>query len=550
MQPRSQRLTALIWIVVASAAVALAGAGWALSHRLLPPRAQPTAIAGPTISLAILSFRNASVDPALDSLGSSLSEVLRTELGQSSRVRTVPSDRLHQVLQDLRIAPGATLSPTDLTRVADFTGAKRVLWGQFARFGNAIRIDATLQDLDRDQGVSINATASNQASVLSAVAELAETVRQNLARGSPDILNELKATARTPSTSSVGALRLYDEGRELTRLGQREDALRRFEAATKADSNFALAFSALAQAHATGGRDAEALQSSRRALDLSGALPLQERYLIAANHYQIVHDTPKAIESYENLVKASPGDAMIRFELGGLYEQSGSFDQARLHFAKAVELDPKFVDGLLALGRIEIKRGKPQDSLEHLNAALTLAIQVENDEARAGILQATGIAYKRMERPQEALRRYTESLEIKRRLGQKRGMAASLGEIAQIEEALGQQHEAEQHYRDALKLQRDIGDKSGTSSTLINLASLLNEELARPDEALPLLREALQIRRDAGNENGEALVLNNIGTVYLEKGQYAEGQTYFERALEIRRRPRSRKTLRIRCTTR
>jgi eukaryotic-like serine/threonine-protein kinase len=74
-----------------------------------------------------------------------------------------------------------------------------------------------------------------------------------------------------------------------------------------------------------------------------------------------------------------------------------------------VELDPKFVDGLLAFGRVEIKRGHPQDSLDRLNGALTLAIQLSNDEARANILQAIGVAYKRMNRPDEALKRYEES---------------------------------------------------------------------------------------------------------------------------------------------
>ena len=49
---------------------------------------------GPVVSLAVLPFRNASGDPTLDSLGASLSQVLSSELGQSSRVRTVPADRL------------------------------------------------------------------------------------------------------------------------------------------------------------------------------------------------------------------------------------------------------------------------------------------------------------------------------------------------------------------------------------------------------------------------------------------------------------------------
>ena len=521
---------------VAAACVFLAAIAIALvlRGRMGPARTAPPAAGGPTISLAILPFRNASGDPTLDSLGSSLGEVLRTELGQSARVRTVPSDRLHQVLQDLRIAPNATLAPTELARVADFTSARSVLWGQYTRFGNAIRIDATLQDLDRGQSVPLNAMAPNEGSLLSAITELAAAVRQSLARGSADVLNELNLTAGKPSTSSFEALRLYDEGLQLTREGKQQAALKSFEAATKADGNFALAFSGLAQAYATLGYDAEAAQASRRAMSLGETLPPQEKYLISANHYRIVNDTPKAIESYENLAKASPNSATVQFDLGTLYEKNGAFDQARERFAKVVALDPKFVDGLRALGRVEIRRGNPQGSLDHLNTALTLAIQLENDEARADVLQAIGVAYKRLNRLDEALRRYEESLEIKRRLGQKRGMAASLGEIAQIQQVKGQMREAEQSYREALSLQREIGDKAGISTSLVNLAALVNEDLGRPDDALPLLREALQIRRDAGNANGEALVLNNIGSVYDGKGQYSEAQTYFERALELR----------------
>ena len=83
-------------------------------------------------------------------------------------------------------------------------------------------------------------------------------------------------------------------------------------------------------------------------------------------------------------------------------------------------------------------------------------------------------------------------------------------------------------------MQREIGDQSGIATSLTNLAVMLNESIGRPDAALPLLREALQIRRGTSDKSGEALVLNNIGSVYLAKAQYADAQTYFERALELR----------------
>ena len=525
-------------LVLALAAVLVIGvgvAGWLLRDRIgLGAGTTVAPPTGPVVSLAVLPFRNASGDPTLDSLGASLSQVLSSELGQSSRVRTVPADRLHQVLKDLRIAANATPAPAELVRVADFTNARRVLWGQISRFGNAVRIDATLQDLDRDASVALTATAPNEASFLTAISTLADAVRQELARGTPDILTELKATAWKPSTSSFEAMRLYSEGMQLTQQGTHQEARKRFDAATKQDGNFALAYSALGRTYASLGYDNEAMQASRRAMSLAEALPAQEKYLIAANHYRIANDTDKAIESYQNLVKTSPNSAMIQFDLGGLYEQSGKLDQAREHFVKVVELDPKFVEGLLARGRIEIRRRQPQDALAHLNGALALAVQLNNEEARSNILHATGIAYQRLGRPEEAQRQFEQSLEIKRRLNDKRGMASTLGELAIIQERAGKTREAEASFREALRLQREISDKAGQSVTLLNLAVLFNETLGRPDDALPLMREALQLRRDLGNPAAVALVLNNIGNVYLAKGEFSEAQTNFERALEIR----------------
>ena len=150
---------------------------------------------------------------------------------------------------------------------------------------------------------------------------------------------------------------------------------------------------------------------------------------------------------------------MVQFDLGGLYEQSGALDQAREHFAKVVELDPKFVEGLLALGRVEIRRGNPQPSLEHLDRALSLAIQLDKDEARANVLQAIGIAVHAPQPPDEALKRYEESLEIKQRLGNKRGMAASYVQIGEVQTDVGQSRARPSR---ATARQRNCGARSAT----------------------------------------------------------------------------------------
>src|SRR5437660_1677440 len=94
------------WIGVAVAVVVLAVSGFLLRDKLFGPSAKTAAaVVKPEVSLAILPFRNASNDASLDWLGSSVADMLTTDVGQSSRVRTISPDRLHQVLSDLRITP-------------------------------------------------------------------------------------------------------------------------------------------------------------------------------------------------------------------------------------------------------------------------------------------------------------------------------------------------------------------------------------------------------------------------------------------------------------
>ncbi len=520
------------WIASGLAVLVLVIAGIVFRQKILSkPAAKQTAAVQP-ISLAILPFRNASGDSALDWLGPSLAEMLATDVGQSAYLRTVSSDRLHQILHDLRISADSNLDPDTLRRVAEFTNADRLVWGQYAKFGDQIRIDATLQDLKRQRAIPLKVEAPNEKELLPAIAQLAQSIQQDLALSS-DIVKELQAKSLKPSSKSIQALRYYSEGLQLAREGKNLEAVKKFETSTKEDAEFALAYAKLGQIYAVLGYDNEAEQASRKAVDLSEKLPTQEKYLIAAIHAQTAKDNQKAIESYENLAKASPNNSEVQFTLGGLYEDTGSFDKAREDFAKVLKADPKNVVVLFAMGRVQVEAGNPQAGLDDLNRALTLAIEFENQEQRALILQVLGVAYQVLKKPDDALGYYHQSLEIKRRLNDKRGIADSYDAIAQVQASQGKPEPALRNYLAAIQLRREIGDKKRVGDTLMNLGDLYND-LGQYDQVLETSKEALQIVHEAGDKASESLALNNIGNAYLSKGQYEDGRTYFEQALQLR----------------
>ncbi len=508
----------------------LAISGFLLRGKLLGPSTKtPTA---PTVSLAILPFRNASGDPNLDWIGPSLADMLSTDVGQSARLRTVSPNSLHQIFTDLRISSATVLDPATIRRVADFSKADRVLWGQYAKFGDQIRIDATLQDIKNDRTVPLKIDVPSEKEIPGAIDRLAESIRQKLALPE-DVLKELKASSFQPTSQSVTALRDYNQGIGLQRDGRNLEAQKQFEAATKEDPTFALAFSRLAQVDSSLGYDSEAEQSARKAVDLSQDLPEAEKYLISAIRSEATKNYPEAIKAYEALAQASPDNSDVQSALASLYQDSGDLVKAREYYQKLLSSNPKDVSATLNLGRIDIKSGDPQSSFDPLNRAYSLAAQVDNQEQKATSLHLMAVAYRMLSKPQEVLRNEQEALTIWRRIGQKRGLAFSLNEMARAQAALGNNKDALSNFQEALQVRREIGDKRGLGDTLIDMGNF-SDERGDHDQALKFYKEALQMERDIGNESLQAICLNNIGSLYSEKGQDDDALTYFQQALQLR----------------
>jgi eukaryotic-like serine/threonine-protein kinase len=524
---------AVPWPLVTGIAtvLALAIASYVYRGPLFSPPVK-TVASGPAVSLAILPFRNASGDPSVDWLGSSLADMLSTDVGQSAQLRTVSPTSVHQIFTDLRISSGTVLDPAMIRRVADFSNADRVVWGQYAKFGDQIRIDATLQDIKNGNAVPLKIDVPSEKEIPGAIDRLAESIRQKLALPE-NVLKELKASSFQPSSHSVAALREYNQGINSQREGKNLEAQKQFEAATKDDPAFALAFSKLAQAYSSLGYDSEAERSAKKAVRLSQDLPQAEKYLITAIELQVIKNYPDAIKAYESLTKVSPDNSDVQSALASLYQDSGDLTKAREYYQKLLSSNPKNVAATLDLGRIEIKSGNPQGSFDPLNRAYSLAVQVDNQEQKATSLHLMAVAYRNLSKPQEVLRNEQEAITIWRHIGQKRGLAFSLNAMAAAQASLGDTKDALPNFQEALQVRREIGDKRGLGDTLIDLGNF-SDERGDHDQALKMYKEALELERDIGNESLQAICLNNIGSVYSEKGQYDDALTYFQQVLQLR----------------
>jgi len=509
----------------------LAVAGYLLRNKLFSSDKGP---AGPQVSLAVLPLRNASGDASLDWMGKSLAEMLRTDVGQSENFHTVAPERLHQILTDLRVSPDTELDAGAIRRIAEFTNADQIVWGEYVKLGDQIRIDAQLENLKTQHIVAIKAEAPTEKALLKAVDSLAKSVQENLTL-SPKAMDQMKAAAFTPSSKSVEALRDYSEGLELARQNNDLEAVKRYQSAVAEDPSFALAYARLAQADSRLGHGPEAEQFSSKAVDLDSGLPPAEKYMIEAASARIQNNFDKALAAYDNLGKLLPQDPQVWTELAELYESKGNYDKSFEYYSKVLQSDPKNLDALLATGGVQIERGNAAGSFDYLNQALSLAVQLGNQQGKANVLQTLGAAYRLTDKPADALQNLQQAVDIEKQIGDKGGMAFSVRQIADAYSQMGKPDDAAKNYETALKLETELGDNTGLGGVLLNYGDLLNSQ-GKYDKALEITKRALQIEVQLGDEDTQGICLNNIGSLYVQEGNYGDALTYFQRSLDLQQK--------------
>ena len=516
-------------IGIAVAVIVLAMIGFSLRGKFT----SSSSGAGPQVALAVLPLRNASGDASLDWMGKSLAEMLRTDVGQSENLHTVSPERLHQILTDLRISPDTELD-SSIKRIAEFTNADQIVWGEYVKIGDQIRIDAQIENMKTERIIQIKAEAVNEKALLKAVDQLAKSVQSNLTL-SDKAMEQMKAAAFTPSSSSVDALHQYSEGLELSRQNNDLEAVKRFQSAVAADPSFALAYARLAQTYLRLGDGNKAKEYSGKASDLNLNLPAAEKYMIQAATARVQNNADKALEAYDNLAKLMPQDPSIWAEQASIYEGKGNYDKSFELYAKVLASDPKNLDALLAIGGVQIERGKTEGSFDYLNQALSLAVQLNNQQGKANVLQTLGAAYRLTNKPDDALQNLQQAAEIEKQIGDKGGLAFSVRQIADAYVMKGKLDDAAKNYEEALKLETELNDQVGLGGVLLNYGNMLDSQ-GKYDKALEITKRALQIELELGDETTQSICLNNIGNLYVEQGHYDEALTYFQRTLDLQQK--------------
>jgi tetratricopeptide (TPR) repeat protein/tRNA A-37 threonylcarbamoyl transferase component Bud32 len=524
---KSKRLRLLIIASVAGLAI---GTGAFLYRDRLFTGAGRGAVATRSVSIVILPFRNASSDRSLDFLGPTIAEELRTQIGQSASLRTVGSAQVGQILSDLGISPDTTLDPQRTSQIANLTSADIVISGQFSNFGDQIQITANLQDLPNQKSTPVQDKAENQTVLLAAISRLATALRNELALA-PDVLKAVTAASYRPSTKSLAALQRYNEGLALVREDKLLEAQKAFTAATEADKEFALAFAKLAQTYAALGYAPEADRHSRTSVSLSGALPDAEKFMILASNARIMKNRADAVGFYDKLAAILSSDEVLS-DLAAALEENASLDKAHAEYSKLATRDPKNLEALIGIGRLNFKRGQPQAAIESLTKALNIAIERNNLDGQAMARNWIGTSYRSLNRLDLALTELNEALRLAKQIGRKRLIADTHVELAMVQIAFGKPDLALKDCEQSLALRQEIKDQQGIADTRV-VIGIIHANAGKYDRALEAFTESLRLQRELRNVNFEGMLLSNIGAIHFLRADFQSALTHYEQGLAV-----------------
>ena len=388
------------WLVLAGGAalaLALAFVGWQVASRraeepVVLPATLPAAAEKERPSVAVLFFDNLSGDEELDWLRSGLTDMLVTDLSQSPDLRVLSTDRLYQILSDMRKLDERITSFEVVNKVAERSGAGKVVLGTFTKLGETIRISIRIRDVARNEDLAARSVdARLEEELFSRVDELSRSIR-----GSIELPERPIAVAdrdlEEVTTASVAAYRAYVQAEELHYKSRELEAIELYKRAVEEDPAFAMAWAKLATAYGNLQMAEQARSYAEKAMEHLDRLTEPERAYVEGRYFgQRLETIGRAIDTYRQTLERYPHLTALANNLGLLYSSVWMVDEAISVLEQAIRYGDDFPGTHHALAAAYASRGDMDRGLELLRTYLgEHPKSFSTHQVLAGLLAASG----------------------------------------------------------------------------------------------------------------------------------------------------------------
>ena len=527
-------------------------------------------------SVAVLGFKNLSMNPEKSWLSTALSEMLTTELSQGDQLRTIPGESVAQMKMSLALPDAESFSQQTLTRIRQNLGSDNVVMGSYLDLGNGVmRLDVRLQDAVAGETLASVSEKGNESEIDTLIGQVGAELRAKLGVGA--LSDAQSALVRASLPSNAEAARLYADGLQKLRLFDALAARDSLEKAAALDPDHAPTHSALAEAWSVLGYEAKAKEQAKRALELSPRFSREERLLIEGRAHELLAETPQAVESYRALWEFFPDNVDYGLFLIRAQIAVGHASEAESTLVDLRKLTVSEVDG----ARIDLAEADIAAALSDFKRQQTLAERAANRGRAVGAnllaAQALGmeaVSVERMGQSEKtvelsnqsrglyiaagdrrgaarnlllvgdllfdqgdyegAKKQFEDAAPVFREIGAQKSSRSTLERIGNVYYAEGKMREAEKYYEQTLRFDHEINDPQGLASDYGNMANAL-DGLGDLTGSLKMQQESLSAFHQIGDRRGASATLNNLGILYVEMGNLAEARKYYDQALALTR---------------
>jgi tRNA A-37 threonylcarbamoyl transferase component Bud32/tetratricopeptide (TPR) repeat protein len=274
----------------------------------------------------LADFVNRTDDPTV---GASITEALRVDLGQSEVVKIVGERDVAAAIQRMTLPPGTPITDSIALDLARREGAKAVISGDITPLGTGYVLTARV--LDASTGATqtaVRATANDMSKLLTALNDLSAQLRERIGES----LRAIRASEplEQVTTSSLDALRHYSAAARAGNASDWATARTESEAAIAADPKFALAYLRLSAALNNGNAPrSQVIAAERQAFDHRDRLPPLERALTEASYYSdVVQDPERAVAAMQAVLAIDSLHPVAGTMLAGLLVEMDRFPEA------------------------------------------------------------------------------------------------------------------------------------------------------------------------------------------------------------------------------
>jgi eukaryotic-like serine/threonine-protein kinase len=504
------------WMWIAGAALVIALATFA--GRTLLNRASPTAgeVAQGIPSLkqgkyvAILPLKKVGDEKTLGYVADGIEEALSTKLFQLKEVHLASADAVDKaVAKDL-----------PLSKLARELGVNLVLQGSVQGNSDKLRVTLSLDDASSGKRLWSQEFPGAPGDVLALEDHIYGNVATALALKPTD---EEQARVGAHPTENVKAYDLYLQGQNTLRNGHGQDAYRKaiglFEQAIEKDSNFALAYTGLAESSLRlYGENKEPIWAQKATLAaqqgerLSNNLP--EVHLSLGSVYSATGKNTEAVSELKKALELAPNSDEAYRNLGDAYFRSGQSDEAIAAFQKAVNANSFNWANHLSLGNAYFRLGDTAKALPEYEKVTEIAS--DNPMGYEGI----GSVYLRDGKWTDAIPQYQKAL--------------ALAPDAETYSNLGTAYFFLKNYDQATKMYEKAVEMTPNDEVLLgNLGDAYRwsghseQADAAYSKAISLAFQELQVNPRSAN------IMGDLGLLYAKKGDAINALQYMQQARAI-----------------